>query len=202
MFKSKQLSLSDIYTDCFDSLENDKPLFLTMLEENIDLNEFIPSAIWDRFYAVKGRHRKYPLTAFIWALLLQRISSVPTNTLLISFLRLSKELRDFCGFTKVPDPSEVIRFKQTFIRDLEALFENLVDITEPICARIDGRLSSVSVFDTSGIEAYVTENNPKYANSVIKRLNAYKKPRSSVTVSILTKPLTAQCLPMPPQTLR
>jgi hypothetical protein len=175
MFKPKQLSLSDIYADCFDSLENNKPLFLTLLEENIDLNEFIPRTFWDHFYAVRGRHRKYPLTAFIWALLLQRIFSVPTDTLLITFLRCSKELRDFCGFTKVPDPSKFTRFKQTFIKDFEALFDKLVDVTEPICARIDKTLSSMSVFDTSGIEAYVAENNPKYVNSVIDRLKTYKK---------------------------
>lgn len=31
------------------------------------------------------------------------------------------------------------------------------------------------LFDTSGIEAYVTENNPKYANRIIKQLKVYAK---------------------------
>ena len=31
------------------------------------------------------------------------------------------------------------------------------------------------LFDTSGIEAWVTENNPKYANRIIKQLKAFKK---------------------------
>lgn len=31
-------------------------------------------------------------------------------------------------------------------------------------------MASTLIFDTSGIEAYVTENNPKYINSLIKRL--------------------------------
>ena len=31
------------------------------------------------------------------------------------------------------------------------------------------------IFDTSGIEAFVTENNPKYANGIIKQLKAFKK---------------------------
>ncbi|MCI8968618.1 MAG: transposase [Lachnospiraceae bacterium] len=39
------------------------------------------------------------------ALLLQLIFSVPAITLLIIFLRFSRELRDFCGFTSVPDAS-------------------------------------------------------------------------------------------------
>lgn len=33
----------------------------------------------------------------------------------------------------------------------------------------------MAIFDTSGIEAFVTENNPKYANKVVKQLKAYKK---------------------------
>ncbi len=31
------------------------------------------------------------------------------------------------------------------------------------------------LFDSSGIEAFVTENNPKYANRIIKQLKAYAK---------------------------
>jgi hypothetical protein len=33
----------------------------------------------------------------------------------------------------------------------------------------------MTIFDTSGIEAYVTENNPKYANRIISQLKSYKK---------------------------
>ena len=33
----------------------------------------------------------------------------------------------------------------------------------------------MAIFDTSGIEAFVTENNPKYANRIIKQLKAYAK---------------------------
>lgn len=31
----------------------------------------------------------------------------------------------------------------------------------------------MTIFDSSGIEVFVTENNPKYANCIIKRLKAY-----------------------------
>jgi hypothetical protein len=55
------------------------------------------------------------------------------------------------------------------------MFDNLVDITEPICQQIDPKLAAMTLFDTSGIEAYVRENNPKYANRIIKQLKAYKK---------------------------
>ena len=59
--------------------------------------------------------------------------------------------------------------------DLQSMFDHLVDITEPICQRIDSNLASMSIFDTSGIEAWVTENNPKYANRIIKQLKAFAK---------------------------
>ncbi|MCQ4957042.1 ISNCY family transposase, partial [Veillonella parvula] len=67
------------------------------------------------------------------------------------------------------------RFKQDFLMDLQSMFDHLVDITEPICQRIDSNLASMSIFDTSGIEAWVTENNPKYANRIIKQLKAFAK---------------------------
>lgn len=55
------------------------------------------------------------------------------------------------------------------------MFDQLIDLTEPICQRIDPSKASLLLFDTSGIEAWVTENNPKYANRIIKQLKAFKK---------------------------
>ncbi len=57
----------------------------------------------------------------------------------------------------------------------ETMFDRLVDLTEPICQRIDKEKASMLLFDTSGIESYVTENNPKYANRIIKQLKSFKK---------------------------
>lgn len=34
-------------------------------------------------------------------------------------------------------------------------FDYLVDITKPICQKIDGHEASMTIFDTSGIEAFV-----------------------------------------------
>ena len=175
MIAYKQLSLGEIFSDCSNSFENDKYRFLSLLEKNLDIDEFISVSFRNHFYASFGRHRKYPLHAFLWALLLQRIFSIPTDSLLIIFLKYSRELRDFCGFSKVPDASKFTRFKQDFLPDLQSFFDNLVDVTEPICQALDKERASMTIFDTSGIEAFVTENNPKYANQIIKQLNAYKK---------------------------
>lgn len=175
MIPYKQLSLADIFADCQNKFDEDKPAFLSLLESHIDLDEFIPVSFRNHFYASTGRTRKYPLNALLWALIIQRIFSIPTDQLLLTFLHYSKPLREFCGFSKVPDASKITRFKQVFLADLEVLFEKLVDVTEPICQTIDSEKASMTIFDSSGIEAYVQENNPKYANRIIKQLKAYAK---------------------------
>ena len=175
MIPYKQLSLADIFTDCQNKLENDKPAFLSLLENHIDLDEMIPVSFRNHFYASTGRTRKYPLKAFLWALIIQRIFSIPTDQLLLTFLAYSKPLREFCGFTKVPDASKITRFKQGFLDDLQPVFDSLVDLTDPICQAIDSAKANMTIFDSSGIEAFVTENNPKYAHRIIRQLKAYAK---------------------------
>ena len=175
MIPYKQLSLAEIFTDCQEKLDNDKPAFLSLLETHIDIDEIIPISFRNHFYASTGRTRKYSLQAFLWALIIQRIFSIPTDQLLLVFLAYSKPLRDFCGFDKVPDASKITRFKQDFLDDLQSVFEHLVDLTEPICQAIDSAKADMTIFDSSGIEAFVTENNPKYANRIIKQLKAYAK---------------------------
>ena len=91
-----------------------------------------------------------------------------------------KELRDFCGFHKVPDAPLFTRFKQDFLPFIEEMFHQLVDLTEPICLAIDSSLAQMLTFDTSGIELYVTENNPKTLNALIRRLKAYYKDNPEV----------------------
>lgn len=175
MIPQKQLSLTDIFEDCKNFFESDKPHFLTLLEKHIDLDKIIPTSFYKHYYASTGRNRKYPLNAMLWALIIQRLFSIPTDSLLLIFLHYSRHLREFCGFTKVPDASKITRFKQDFLLDLQSVFDNLVNITEPICQDINDNLASMLLFDTSGIEAYVTENNPKYANRIIKQLKSYAK---------------------------
>ena len=170
-----QLSLADVFSDCQDIYESDKPEFLSLLQSNIDFDKIIPDSFRNHFYASTGRSRKYSLHAFLWALIIQRIFSIPTDSLLLVFLNYSRHLREFCGFSKVPDASKITRFKQQFLSDLQLVFDNLVDVTEPICQAIDSSKADMTIFDSSGIEAWVTENNPKYANKIIKQLKAYAK---------------------------
>lgn len=88
----------------------------------------------------------------LWALIIQRLFSIPTDSLLLVFLHYSGHLREFCGFTKVPDASKITRIKQDFLMNLQSVFENLVTVTEPICRDIDNNLASMLLFDTSGMK--------------------------------------------------
>ena len=175
MIPYKQLSLADFFSDCQNKFDNDKYEFLSILEETINLDEIVPVSFISHFHAATGRPRKHLLYPMLKALLLQLIFSIPTTSLLIVFLKYSQELRDFCGFDVVPDASKFTRFKQDFLLDLQSMFDHMVDLTEPICQKIDNKKASMLLFDTSGIEAWVTENNPKYANRIIKQLKSFKK---------------------------
>ena len=175
MIPYHQMTLADVFTETQELFESDKPEFLKLLESSIDLSELISVSFRNHFYASTGRPREYSLTSLLWALIIQRIFSIPTDSLLLTFLEYSRDLREFCGFTKVPDASKITRFKQEFIEDLQMFFDSLVDLTEPILQEIDAEKASMSVFDTTGLEAYVTENNPKFANHKIRQLKAWAK---------------------------
>ena len=156
MIPYHQMTLADVFTKTQEIFESDKPEFLKLLESSIDLSELIPVSFGNHFYASTGRPREYSLTSLLWALIIQRIFSIPTDSLLLTFLEYSRDLREFCGFTKVPDASKITRFKQEFIDDLQMFFDSLVDLSEPILQEIDAEKASMSVFDTTGLEAYVT----------------------------------------------
>lgn len=175
MISYKQLSMADIFTNRQNEFENNKPAFRSLLEKHINLDEIIPVSFRNHFYASTGRTRKSPLNAMLWALVIQRILPITTDRLLLTFLHYTKPLREFCGFNKIPDASKITRFKQDFLEYLQSVFDDFVDITEPVCQAIDSFKADMTVFDSSGIEAFVTENNPKYANRIIRKLKSYAK---------------------------
>ena len=181
--KYHQISLKDIFSDCRDMLD-DTPSFFQLLEEHFDIS----------------LKREYPLTAFLSFLILQKIFSVPTDSLLILLLHICKELRDFCGLSKVPDAPLFTRFKLGFADHIELIFQHMVDYTEPICRQIDSSLADILTFDTSGIELYITETTlkPSIPSSAASRLTI-----KTTQMLTLIRRLTASCphtpLPAPTQ---
>jgi hypothetical protein len=155
------MSLFDTYKAVEEARENDQPELFRLLDEHIDWYEIIPDAFFDAFYKRTGRERVYDLESFMRALLLQDTFHYVEDTQLLNTLRFSREMRAFCRFKRVPDASKLTRFKQDFCDYIRHVFERLVDMTEPICREMDAALADMLINDTTGIVAYVAENNPK-----------------------------------------
>jgi Transposase domain (DUF772). len=168
-----QMSLFDIYKDVENTLEADKPLLFRLLDEHLNWDEIIPLEFFMAFYKQYGRPREYDLESFMRSLFLQRVFHYVEDSQLLNTLRFSKEMREFCGFTKVPDASKITRFKQDFCDHIRKVFERLVDLTEPICREMDAALADMLIFDTTGIESYVAENNPKFPRNKLDESSAY-----------------------------
>lgn len=94
-----------------------------------------------------GRKRIYSLESFIRFFILQKIIGIDTDSAMLRTLSLSKELRDFCGFVKVPDASKITLFKQQFCDHLADFFHRLVDITEPICRELDDKAAHPDIVE-------------------------------------------------------
>lgn len=59
----------------------DKPSFFSLLEEHLDLSEFIPFNFYNAYYQKLRRNRVYPLSAFIASLIFQKVATVPSDFL-------------------------------------------------------------------------------------------------------------------------
>lgn len=75
----------------------------------------------------------------------------------------------------MPDVSQLSRFKHNFCDYIIDLFNNLVSVTEPICREIDSKKADYLIYDTTGFEPYVAENNPKFFNSKLKEAKKFAK---------------------------
>ena len=136
MIPYKQLSLCDIFEDCQNIFDSDKPQFLSLLENHIDLDSIIPASFYNHYYASTGRRRKYPLTAMLWALILQKIFSIPTDSLLLAFLTYSKDIRVFCGFTKFQMPQKSLVLNRIFYLNWKIYSKNLLTLPNPYARKL------------------------------------------------------------------
>jgi hypothetical protein len=167
-----QMSLLDTYNDVCYTREEKRSEFLALLKEHIKLRELLPAEFYWAFHRHFGRPREYALESFMWFFILQKTIGIEKDSTLLAVLRMSKELREFCGFDDVPGSSKITRFKQDFVRYIEIVFKNLVEVTEPICRELNAKKADYLIYDSTGIEAYVAENNPKFLNT---KLNQAKK---------------------------
>ncbi len=79
---------SDTYHECKDIYQNDKPKFLELLTQHLDLSSLVPPTFYWSCYKVLGRNRKFSLLSMLAFMILQKILSIPTVSLLNLFLVL------------------------------------------------------------------------------------------------------------------
>ncbi len=79
--------MAEVFEDCQNKFDNDKYQFLSLLDETINLDEIVPVSFVSHFHASTGRPRKHQLYSMLKAFLIQRIFSIPTDMLLIVFLK-------------------------------------------------------------------------------------------------------------------
>ena len=170
-----QTSLSDAYEKVCLSTDESKAKFLRLLKTHINLEELIPPDFYEAFYKKIGRPRDYSLESFIWFHQLKNIIGIPRDSAFLTVLEFSAELREFCGFEKVPSASDITRFRQDFADYLGLMLEGLVEITEPICRALDPKKSDYLIYDPTGIKAYVAENNAKFLNGKLTQAKALAK---------------------------
>ena len=72
--------------------------------------------------------------------------------------------------------SSFILYRNSFIFEM---FNKLVEITEPICREINKKKADYLIYDTTGFESYVAENNPKFFNSKLKQAKKFSKTNDS-----------------------
>jgi len=79
------------------------------------------------------------------------------------------------GFDHVPDASQISRFKTNFKDQLHLTLDNLVSIVNKELKDLGIDLTNILIADTTGFEAYVEENNPKFLESLISNAKSYEK---------------------------
>ena len=175
---SYQLRFSESFNSISNTASSKKDTVIDILSKHLDLSSIIPPEFHFSYNSNRGADRFYSLKSMLSALILQKILGFNKTSQLIDLLHISKEVRDFCTFDKVPNKSQFSRFKTTFHAQLENLFNSLVIKTEPICRKLGENFASHLILDTSGIEPYVAENNKKFFNKILKQVKNQNKGKS------------------------
>ena len=168
-----------------DSYENPSNFFKA-LKKHFDIDVFIPNSFKKAYYSKSGRNREFSLKSMLCALLIKHFLRLPKNTILLTFLHFSKELRyDFCQFyDKLPNESVLSKFMTTFTSEIKDFFNNLVSHAFPLFEEMDDELSTehplkgasnLLIYDTTGVKPVVKENNPKYFQSLYNKNKKYSK---------------------------
>ena len=88
---------------------------LSLLKEQIKLSPYIPHEFRKAFYAATGRPHGVTIESFLWYCILQSFIGIKEDTILLFLMKICRELREFCGFERVPDADKLTLFRQDFV---------------------------------------------------------------------------------------
>ena len=154
-----------------------------LLHHNFAISKFISKEFHLHYYKDLGRNRTFFLESILNLLVFSHLFNIPSSKFLIFMLNICKELQDFCGFKNaLPDEAFLSKFKDIFEYDIHRLFDSMVIDVLRICNALDESLPSDDtrkgfaknlIYDTTGAEPVVKENNPKFIASEIRRQKKY-----------------------------
>lgn len=170
-----QLSFFDINEESRKFLTDNSSNYFELLKDYISFFEIIPNEFYNAYYKNLGRQRYYSLESMLMFFIYKNFRSIPKDKILLNILHDSSDLRMHLGFTTVPNPSQISRFKIQFADEIHSLLDNLVSIVNEELKSINSNLSDILIADTTGFEGYVTENNPKFLETKIRQAKSYKK---------------------------
>ena len=164
----------------------DPAKLLDLLCKHIDLPTLIPKSFYLRYYSSNTNDRKYPLECLLSIVLLMHYFKIAAYKPMLLLLSLSPDVRAFCRVPEgeTPDESVISKFKIRFVEEIRLFFENLTKPVIDIFSDYDDSLpdnspdkgkSKMAIYDTSGLEPKVKENNPKALQSEIKKQSGVKK---------------------------
>lgn len=170
-----QLSFFDINEKECKFLTDNSSNYFKLFKDYISFFEIIPDDFYNAYYKTLGRKRDYSLESMLMFFIYKNFRSISKDKILLSILNDSPDLRMHLGFTIVPNPSQISRFKIKFADEIHSLLDNLVSIVNEELKSINNNLADILIADTTGFEGYVTENNPKFLETKIRQAKSYKK---------------------------
>jgi len=170
-----QLSLFDVNEETRKFLTDCTSDFFELLRSFVSFFEVIPSQFYNAYYKTMGRSRTYSLESMLMFFIYKNFRSIAKDKTLLNILKDSPDLRLRLGFSQVPNPSQISRFRIEFSHEIHLTLDNLVSIVNKELEGIDSDFNDFLITDTTGFEGYVTENNPKYYETMIRNAKAFAK---------------------------
>lgn len=172
----KQLSFVDLNQSLHSFFEDPDAEIISKFNNHFNISNFIPLSFYSSYNSRFGCKRTYDLSSYLYCFIFKSLLSISSTKLFIRILHLSKELREFCGFeSSIPDEAQFSRFKIDFHNQIIWVFHNLVEYTEILSGELNPFLASILISDTTGIEAYVAENNPKFYETKLRNAKTFAK---------------------------